>query len=235
MAGYRRPGKTPEIPASLHLPPVLYNMFKSKIPIDHLDKLNTSNYGRNVDGVAHFISLFEKEPEEKPIIEVKRINKHKKIEIDKVKKKEKFKKNLKRQISLYNPKEESKKYPTKYTEKPINTLFVGRLSYNTTEEKLKEVFSQFGKVKTIKLVKNEKENESKNRGYGFIEFEDQTAMQLAYKKGNRMEIDGKKILTDVERGRTVNKWLPRRLGGGLGGASRRVQRKRKRESTKRRD
>lgn len=32
-----------------------------------------------------------------------------------------------------------------------------------------------------------------------------------------MQILGKRILVDVERGRTVRGWKPRRLGGGLGG------------------
>merc|ERR1712226_1091985 len=34
-------------------------------------------------------------------------------------------------------------------------------------------------------------------------------------------IDGRRVLVDVERGRTVKGWLPRRLGGGLGGTRRR--------------
>lgn len=32
-----------------------------------------------------------------------------------------------------------------------------------------------------------------------------------------MQVLGKRILVDVERGRTVRGWKPRRLGGGLGG------------------
>merc|ERR1711892_848707 len=34
------------------------------------------------------------------------------------------------------------------------------------------------------------------------------------------KIDGRRVLVDVERGRTVKGWLPRRLGGGLGGTRR---------------
>lgn len=32
-----------------------------------------------------------------------------------------------------------------------------------------------------------------------------------------MKIDGRRIVVDVERGRTVTGWKPRRFGGGLGG------------------
>merc|ERR1712224_531109 len=35
--------------------------------------------------------------------------------------------------------------------------------------------------------------------------------------GDGLKINGRRVLVDVERGRTVRGWLPRRLGGGLGG------------------
>lgn len=41
-------------------------------------------------------------------------------------------------------------------------------------------------------------------------------MKEAYKKSDGRKIDGRRVVVDVERGRTVRKWKPRRLGGGLG-------------------
>ena len=38
----------------------------------------------------------------------------------------------------------------------------------------------------------------------------------AYKSADGKKIDGRRVLVDVERGRTVKGWRPRRLGGGLG-------------------
>ena len=38
----------------------------------------------------------------------------------------------------------------------------------------------------------------------------------AYKHADGKKIEGRRVLVDVERGRTVKGWLPRRLGGGLG-------------------
>lgn len=38
----------------------------------------------------------------------------------------------------------------------------------------------------------------------------------AYKQADGQKIDGRRVLVDVERGRTVPNWRPRRLGGGLG-------------------
>ena len=42
-------------------------------------------------------------------------------------------------------------------------------------------------------------------------------MKRAYRGGDAMRIEGRPIVVDVERGHTVPLWLPRRLGGGLGG------------------
>ncbi|KAK6311319.1 hypothetical protein J4Q44_G00169830 [Coregonus suidteri] len=42
----------------------------------------------------------------------------------------------------------------------------------------------------------------------------------AYKHADGKKIDGRRVLVDVERGRTVKGWQPRRLGGGLGGTRR---------------
>lgn len=45
---------------------------------------------------------------------------------------------------------------------------------------------------------------------------------MAYKHGDGKKIDGRRVIVDVERGRTVSGWLPRRLGGGLGGTRNRA-------------
>lgn len=43
-----------------------------------------------------------------------------------------------------------------------------------------------------------------------------THLTAAYKQADGQQIDGGIVLVDVERGRTVPNWRPRRLGGGLG-------------------
>lgn len=48
----------------------------------------------------------------------------------------------------------------------------------------------------------------------------QNLKSAAYKHADGKKIDGKRVLVDVERARTVKGWLPRRLGGGLGGTRR---------------
>ena len=56
------------------------------------------------------------------------------------------------------------------------------------------------------------DHEGNSRGYGFIEFEKEPDMRAAYKYADGRKIDGRRVLVDVERGRTVRNWLPRRLG-----------------------
>jgi U1 small nuclear ribonucleoprotein 70kDa len=41
-------------------------------------------------------------------------------------------------------------------------------------------------------------------------------LSAAYKQADGRKVDNKRVLVDVERGRTVPNWRPRRLGGGLG-------------------
>lgn len=183
-----------------------------------------------MEGIASFVKEFESEesydqqpPSKKrqklfQSVKVRELKEQKKK--DKVKKQKAF---LEKKLKEYSPKTSAAKAPEKYTQDPLNTLFVGRLSYSTDEKKLKEVFSKYGEIKSVFLVRSK---EGKSRGYGFIEFASGRDMKDAYRKANKLDVDGRQILTDVERGRTVKDWKPRRLGGGLGGANRRENRTR---------
>ena len=96
-----------------------------------------------------------------------------------------------------------------------NTLFVGRLAYEVTERKLLREMEAYGPVKDLKLVTNK--STEKSRGYAFVEYENEEDMKRAYRAADGMRLEGRAIVVDVERGHTVPNWLPRRLGGGLGG------------------
>merc|ERR1712098_34204 len=111
--------------------------------------------------------------------------------------------------------------PEKETGDPFKTLFTARINYYTSESKLRRGFEQYGNIKSINLIMNQKDK--KPRGYAFIEYEHEKDMHSAYKHADGKKIDGRRVLVDVERGRTVKGWLPRRLGGGLGGTRRAVR------------
>lgn len=57
----------------------------------------------------------------------------------------------------------------------------------------------------------------KSKGYAFILFEKDSGARAAYKENNGLKIKDRAIITDIERSRTIKSWVPRRLGGGLGG------------------
>lgn len=99
-----------------------------------------------------------------------------------------------------------------------NTLFVGRLAYETTERKLLREFEVFGPIKDLKLIFDKSSNQKTSCGFAFLEYEHEEDMKRAYRAADGMKLDGKEIVVDVERGHTVPNWLPRRLGGGLGGS-----------------
>ena len=73
---------------------------------------------------------------------------------------------------------------------------------------------QFGPVASARVVYDK---DAKPRGYAFVEFEHERHMKDAFRRGDGRKIDGRRVLIDVVRAGTVNGWLPRRLGGGLGG------------------
>ncbi|EGZ26050.1 hypothetical protein PHYSODRAFT_285141 [Phytophthora sojae] len=98
------------------------------------------------------------------------------------------------------------------TQDAYKTLFVGRISYETTEQQLRHEFEQYGPVKSVRLVEDP---EGKSRGYGFVEYEKEEDMKAAYKYADGKKIDGRRVVVDVERGRTVRDWLPRKFGGGI--------------------
>ncbi|CDY30756.1 BnaC07g16560D [Brassica napus] len=81
---------------------------------------------------------------------------------------------------------------------PYKTLFVARLNYETSDSKIKREFEAYGPIKQVRLYLNTRN------------------IKAAYKQGDGKKIDGRRVPVDVERGRTVPNWRPRRLGSGLG-------------------
>lgn len=101
---------------------------------------------------------------------------------------------------------------------PFKTVFVGRLPYDTTEMELQREFSKFGEIERIRVVRDKVTNKSK--GYAFVLFTNSHSSRMACKEiGVRrgLEIKGRIAIVDIERGRTIKYFKPRRLGGGLGG------------------
>ncbi|KAI1368414.1 U1 small nuclear ribonucleoprotein of 70kDa MW N terminal-domain-containing protein [Xylaria arbuscula] len=106
---------------------------------------------------------------------------------------------------------------------PFKTLIVARLSYDANESDLEKEFGRFGPIERIRIITDthahERPNKKKkpHRGYAFVVFEREKDMRAALEGCDGIRIRDRRIKVDVERGRTVKGWKPRRLGGGLGG------------------
>ena len=87
-------------------------------------------------------------------------------------------------------------------------LYVGNLSYTTTEDDLRALFAQAGTVTSVALIKDRDTNRSK--GFAFVEMSSQAEAQKAISMFNSHELH--------ERSLTVNMARPReeRGSGGFG-------------------
>ena len=55
------------------------------------------------------------------------------------------------------------------------------------------------------------------KGYAFVEFSDEKSTRLAVKDLTGAVLDERQLMVDYECSRTLKGWVPRRLGGGIGG------------------
>jgi RNA recognition motif-containing protein len=94
-------------------------------------------------------------------------------------------------------------------------IYVGNLSYNVTEDDLREAFGAFGEVTSANIIKDKFTGQSK--GFGFVEMSAKEQAQAAIAGMNGKELKGRALNVNEARPRTDD----RRGGGGGGGAGRR--------------
>ncbi|XP_063391965.1 U1 small nuclear ribonucleoprotein 70 kDa [Cydia fagiglandana] len=196
------------------LPPNLLALFAARDPIPYLPpaaKLPHEKKQKGYDGVGAFLNVFEHPSETPPPTRVE--TREERAERRRRERAEQTAYKLEQEIALWDPAAN-----VRATADPFKTLFVARINYDTSESKLRREFEGYGAIKKIYMVYNKEDG--KPRGYAFIEYEHERDMHSAYKHADGKKIDGKRVLVDVERARTVKGWLPRRLGGGLGGTRR---------------
>jgi RNA recognition motif-containing protein len=88
-------------------------------------------------------------------------------------------------------------------------IYVGNLSYEVTEEDLREAFEGFGSVESVKIIKDRWSGESK--GFGFVEMPETAEANSAIKGLSGKALKGRAL--------NINEARPRseRGGGGRGG------------------
>ena len=90
-------------------------------------------------------------------------------------------------------------------------LYVGSLSYDTTDASLKEAFSQAGTVESASVITDKMSGRS--RGFGFVEMATDEEAQKAIELFNGNEVDGRKVT--VNEARPMTDRPPRPAGGGF--------------------
>lgn len=86
-------------------------------------------------------------------------------------------------------------------------LYVGNLSFSTSESALRSAFEAFGEVTSATLVMDR--DTGRPRGFGFVEMPDNSQAQAAIAGMNGKNLDGRDL--------TVNEARPREDRGGGGG------------------
>lgn len=86
----------------------------------------------------------------------------------------------------------------------VMKLYVGNLSFSTSEQRLREIFSEHGDVSSATLVMDRETG--RPRGFGFVEFANDEHAKAAMAALNGKNIDGRDL--------TVNEAKPREAGGG---------------------
>lgn len=96
-------------------------------------------------------------------------------------------------------------------------LYVANLSWNISEEDLKNVFEPYGAVTSVKIVTDRETGRS--RGFGFVEMAEAEAGQKAIDQLNETELQGRKIVVKESFPRPQNNsgFRKNNFGGGSGG------------------
>ena len=95
-------------------------------------------------------------------------------------------------------------------------LFVGGLSFSTSNDRLREVFAAVGSVESAAVVTDR--DTGRSRGFGFVEMATPEDAEQAISKLNGTSVDGRTI--QVERAKSPGAGGGERRGGGGGGGGR---------------
>lgn len=101
-------------------------------------------------------------------------------------------------------------------------LFVGNLPFSTTEEDLREIFTQYGELVSVSLLTDKFSGRSK--GFGFVEFTTEEAAQAAVEALHGSDLNGRDMVVNIAKPRVPRDdrggFKPRRFDNNRGGYSR---------------
>jgi len=76
-------------------------------------------------------------------------------------------------------------------------IYVGNLNYNLSEDELEKVFSSYGEVASVKIIRDKYTDQSK--GFGFIEMASDADAQKAIDELNGTEVKGRELRVNQAR------------------------------------
>jgi len=88
-------------------------------------------------------------------------------------------------------------------------IYIGNLNYTVKEEQLQQIFSEYGAVETVKIIKDR--NTGKAKGYAFVTMSDDGEAREAIEKLDQKEIFGRKVKVVEARDESEQ---PRRQNNG---------------------
>jgi len=74
----------------------------------------------------------------------------------------------------------------------LKKLYVGNLPYSVNNEGLAELFAQFGEVVSAVVILD-RQNNNRSKGFGFVEFADDSAAEKAMAEMNGTEVEGREL------------------------------------------
>ena len=91
-------------------------------------------------------------------------------------------------------------------------IYVGNLSYEATDEDLREAFEAFGEVSSVRVIRDR--DSGRSRGFGFVEMPTQAEAQAAIEGLNGKDLKGRDLNINEARPRPEGRGGPGRRGGG---------------------
>lgn len=76
-------------------------------------------------------------------------------------------------------------------------IYIGNLSFSTTEETLQNKFESFGTIESVSIIRDK--NTQMSKGFGFVEMEDEIAANKAVSTLHGTMIDSRKVRVNIAR------------------------------------
>ena len=76
-------------------------------------------------------------------------------------------------------------------------IYVGNLNYNLSEDELEKVFTPYGEIVSVKIIRDKYTDQSK--GFGFVEMTNDAEAQKAIDELNGTEVKGRELRVNQAR------------------------------------